>query len=149
VGSEREPGRRERLALVLARDGAHCVWCRRPIDVGLVRATTEHVVPRIKGGPSWIENEVAACARCNRQRGHLTPAEWIDECERRGWDPDRDAIVRALRSLEAAIAERGGLRRARPYVRSQLRRLDRDGSGRHRGAPQGQSRARTSSHNAR
>lgn len=149
MDTDRELNRRERLAAVLARDGAHCVWCRRPIDVGLVRATTEHVVPRTKGGPSWIENEVAACARCNRQRGHLTPAEWIDECERRGWEPDREVIVRALRSLEAAIAERGGRRRARPYVRAQLRRLDRDGTRRRPGGPPGQSRARTSSHSAR
>jgi 5-methylcytosine-specific restriction endonuclease McrA len=123
--SERDLSRRERLAAILERDGAGCVWCRRPVDTDLVRATTEHVVPRIKGGPSWIENEVAACARCNRERGHRTPAEWLDECERRGWEPDRPAIVRALRALQAAIAERGGQRRARPYLTSQLRRLDR------------------------
>ena len=90
-----------------------------------VRATTEHVVPRIKGGPSWLENEVAACARCNRARGHTTPAEWLDECERRGWVPDRAAVLASLERLEAAIAERGGQRRARPYVASQLRRLRR------------------------
>lgn len=108
---------------ILQRDGAACVWCGRMLEVGLVAATTEHVVPRIKGGPSWIENEVAACRRCNGQRGHLTPAEWIDECERRGWEPRRDVVVGALRGLQAAIAERGGQRRARPYVESQLRRL--------------------------
>jgi hypothetical protein len=116
--------RAERLARILARDGACCVWCRRPIDTDLVRATTEHVVPRIKGGPSWIENEVAACARCNRTRGHATPAAWLDRCEQSGWAPDRDAVVRSLRSLQQAIAERGGQRRARAYVASQLRRLD-------------------------
>jgi len=88
-----------------------------------VAATTEHVVPRIKGGPSWIENEVAACRRCNGERGHLTPAEWADECERRGWPVDRRVLLRALERLEAAIAERGGQRRARPYVAAQLRRL--------------------------
>jgi hypothetical protein len=115
--------RRERLVLVLRRDGAHCVWCGRAIGEALVEATTEHVVPRVKGGPSWIENEVAACARCNGQRGHLTPAEWIDECERRGWEPDRGAVIRALQALQAAIADRGGQRRARPYIQSQLRRL--------------------------
>lgn len=119
----RELDRRERMALILDRDGARCVWCRRPLDVGLVRATTEHLVPRIKGGPSWIENELAACRRCNGERGHRTPGEWFDECVRRGWDPDRDAIVRALEALADAIEQRGGRRRARPYVASQLRRL--------------------------
>lgn len=123
--TRRDLNRRERMALILERDGADCVWCRRPIDVKLVEATTEHLVPRIKGGPSVVENEVAACRRCNGQRGHLTPAEWIDECERRGWQPNRDAVVRALRRLESAFAERGGMRRARPYVTTQLRRLTR------------------------
>ncbi|MDQ6697890.1 MAG: HNH endonuclease, partial [Actinomycetota bacterium] len=71
--------RHERLEVILERDGPSCIWCGRPIATRLVAATTEHVVPRVKGGPSWIENEVAACRRCNSQRGHLTPAEWIDE----------------------------------------------------------------------
>ncbi|MFP5488697.1 MAG: HNH endonuclease, partial [Acidimicrobiia bacterium] len=69
------------------------------------------------------ENELAACKRCNNERGHRTPGEWFDECDRRGWDPDRATIVRALEALDAAITERGGQRRARPYVASQLRRL--------------------------
>ena len=119
----RDVGRRDRMALILARDGAECVWCRRAIDVGLVEATTEHLVPRVKGGPSIIENEIAACRRCNGQRGHLTPTEWIAECERRGWEPNRSTVIGALRRLEVAFAERGGMRRIRPYVRSQLRRL--------------------------
>lgn len=123
VVPDRQLSRRERMALILRRDGAECVWCRRPLEVGLVAATTEHLVPRIKGGPSWIENELAACRRCNGERGHRTPGEWFDECERRGWVPNREVIVRALESLDAAIVARGGQRRARPYVASQLRRL--------------------------
>src|SRR3954468_22792103 len=114
--------RPERLQRILERDGSACVWCGREVGTRLVAATTEHVVPRIKGGPSWIDNEVAACRRCNGQRGHLTPAEWIDECEGRGWQPDVDAVVASLHRLDAAITERGGQRRARPYVASQLRR---------------------------
>jgi 5-methylcytosine-specific restriction endonuclease McrA len=120
---ERQANRRRRMAEILRRDGAECVWCRRPVDVRLVAATTEHLVPRIKGGPSWLENEVAACRRCNGERGHRTPGDWIDECERRGWQPNREAVVRALEALLVAIAERGGQRRARPYVTAQLRRL--------------------------
>jgi hypothetical protein len=123
--AERNLSRSARMRLILERDGYLCVWCRRDIDTARVPATTEHLVPRIKGGPSWFENEMAACARCNRERGHRTPADWIDELERRGLEPDRDAVLRALRSLQTAIAERGGQRRARPYVTSQLRRLER------------------------
>ena len=55
------------MALILERDGKACVWCRRPLEVGFVEATTEHVVPRLKGGPSWIENEVAACVEAGRR----------------------------------------------------------------------------------
>lgn len=128
--SEEEPdrpnlSRAARLRIILERDGATCVWCGRAVDTDLVPATTEHLVPRIKGGPSWVENEMAACARCNRERSHRTPAEWIDELERRGLEPDREAVLRTLHSLQEAITHRGGQRRARPYVLSQLRRLER------------------------
>jgi len=102
------------------------VWCGRTLE-GLVRPTTEHVVPRIKGGPSWLENEVAACRRCNGERGHTTLAEWAEECERRDWPVDRARLVRSLEALAATIAERGGQRRARPWIASQLRRLRRQG----------------------
>ena len=115
--------RRERLRAVLERDGGHCVWCRRSLSMDDRLASTEHVVPRLKGGPAWIENEVAACRSCNRRRGHKSPLVWLDECERMGLAPDRGAIERSLRRLDAAIAERGGQRRARPYLAGLLRRL--------------------------
>lgn len=118
------PARRERMRLVLERDGAECIWCRRSIDVGLVEATTEHLVPRIKGGPSILENEVAACRRCNGARGHVTPAEWIVECQGRGWQPNVDAVLAALRRLRSLWIAQGGLRRVRPYVESQIRRIE-------------------------
>jgi hypothetical protein len=83
----------------------------------------EHVVPRLKGGPAWPENEVAACRACNRARGHVAPADWLRECEARGLEPAREVIVARLLALRDAIAERGGQRRARPYLEAQLRRL--------------------------
>ena len=122
-----QPDRRSRLGLILERDGPTCVWCGRRFE-GLVRPTTEHLVPRLKGGPSWIENEVAACRRCNGQRGHLPLGEWADECERRGWTVDRARLLGRLQDLADAIARRGGQRRARPWLAAQLRRL-RGGTG--------------------
>jgi hypothetical protein len=113
-----------RLQAAIDRDGPDCIWCRRPLT-GPVVATTEHVVPRVKGGPSWLENEVAACGRCNGARGHTGPVEWLEECERRGWCPDEERLHRALTGLAAAIAREGGQRRARPYLDAQLRRLRR------------------------
>ena len=119
------PGRRRRLELILDRDGPTCVWCGCEVDTSLVQATTEHVVPRLKGGPSWLENEVAACKRCNGRRGHRNLVDWADECDGSGWNVDRHRLVRVLESLDARIAEQGGQRKARPYIRSQLRRLRR------------------------
>lgn len=117
-----QPDRRERLRVAAERDGPRCVWCRRECT-GLVRATTDHLVPKIKGGPSWLENEVVACARCNNERGHASPTDWLAECTRRGWEPDAGAVAGALRALDRAIADRGGRRRARPYLAAQLRRI--------------------------
>ena len=117
-----QANRSQRLEQILERDGPTCVWCGRRFE-GLVRATTEHLVPRLKGGPSWLENEVGACRRCNGQRGHTSLGDWADECERRGWPVDRARLVRTLDELTAAIARRGGQRRARPWLAAQLRRL--------------------------
>ena len=120
----RQPGRAERLGLAVLREGGRCLWCGREFSP-LVRRTADHLVPRVKGGPSSPENEVAASGRCNGQRGHRSPADWLVECLQRGWEPDAAALVRLLRDLDAAVAARGGQRRARPYVAAQLRRLAR------------------------
>ena len=116
--------RAARLRAAVERDGGTCVWCGRPFT-DLVPPTTEHVVPRLKGGPSWPENEVAACRRCNSERGHRGPVEWLEECLRRGWEPDEPRLARTLARLLAAIAREGGQRRARPYLDAQLRRMRR------------------------
>ena len=130
-------GRTDRLAAILERDGPTCVWCGRAFG-RLIRPSTEHVVARVKGGPSWLENEVDACRRCNSERGHRTPVDWLEECERRGWCPDEDRLARTLVALDEAIARAGGQRRARPYLDAQLRRL-RSRSG---GPPASSSRVR-------
>ena len=116
--------RAARLRVALERDGATCVWCGRAFT-GQVTPTTEHVVPRVKGGPSWPENEVAACRRCNSDRGHRGPVDWLEECLRRGLEPDEPRLARSLDLLVAAIARQGGQRRARAYLDAQLRRLRR------------------------
>lgn len=124
VEPQSHPDRAARLRLAHARDGATCVWCARAFGP-LVVATTEHLVPRVKGGPSWAENEVAACRRCNGERGHQSLTAFADECRRRGWTPDVPRILRVLGDLDAAIAARGGQRRARPYLDRERRRLAR------------------------
>jgi hypothetical protein len=115
--------RPERMERILARDGGCCVWCGRDLAIGDRLLTFEHVVPRLKGGPAWAENEVPACRACNRARGHAAPSLWLAACEERGLSPRREVIERSLLALGAAIAERGGQRRARPYLERELRRL--------------------------
>src|SRR3954454_15501841 len=107
----------------MERDGAHCAWCLPPLAPGRGDASLEHLVPRLKGGPAWPENELCACRPCNRRRGHTAPNVFLADCEARGLAPDRPSIARSLLRLHAAIAERGGQRRARPYLAAQLRRL--------------------------
>jgi 5-methylcytosine-specific restriction endonuclease McrA len=119
----RDLPRPARLEAIVARDGAACVWCRRALAPGDRALTFEHVVPRLKGGPAWAENEVPACRGCNRRRGHLAPSAFLADCEARGLSPNRALILASLRRLQAAIAERGGQRRARPYLERELRRL--------------------------
>ncbi|HYF28312.1 MAG TPA: HNH endonuclease [Baekduia sp.] len=117
-----QPSAAVRLAQAVATDGGRCVWCGASFD-RLRHPTRDHLVPRVKGGPSWAQNELAACRRCNRERGHVAPADWIAACRARGWEPDEQLVLARLRALERAFAERGGARRARPYVERQLRRL--------------------------
>lgn len=111
------------MAAILERDGGCCAWCSRPLSLGDRDLTFEHVVPRLKGGPAWAENEVPACRPCNRRRGHTAPSMFLSDCEARGLTPRREVVERALVALQAAIAARGGQRRARPYLQRELRRL--------------------------
>lgn len=120
---KKQANRAERRAQMLEEGQTKCVWCGREFDERMVIATTEHLIPRIKGGPSWAENEVVACRRCNSRRGHRTLTDWHDACKQEGWSPNTALIVERLCLLEEAIAHHGGQRKARPVLRSQLRRL--------------------------
>lgn len=113
-----------RLGVIVERDGDGCVWCSLPFD-RLVRPTREHVIARVKGGPSWLENEVAACARCNRERGHASPVQWLDEVRQRGRKPRADVLEAALVRLADRIRTEGGARRIRKHLAAELRKLGR------------------------
>lgn len=114
------------MELILERDGSRCVWCGRDVEVGHVVVTTEHLIPKAKGGPSWMENEVAACRRCNGKRGHQTIGQWLHFCAQQGWQPDLAFLIVRLKALQAVIEERGGQRRARVSISAALRRLEKE-----------------------
>jgi hypothetical protein len=107
------------MEAILERDGHCCVWCSKSLTLGHRDLTFEHVVPKLKGGPAWAENEVPACRSCNRQRGHAAPSSWLYSARQ----PRRHVVERSLLALEAAIARRGGQRKARRYLARELRRL--------------------------
>ena len=122
---KQQANRADRRAQMLQEGQTQCVWCGRGFDERMIIATTEHLIPRIKGGPSWAENEVVACRRCNSRRGHRTLTDWHDACIKEGWNPNTGLIVERLKLLQEAIEHHGGQRKARPVLRSQLRRLER------------------------
>ena len=110
--------REQRLVAAVERDGPtlHLVRPRRSAAWWRPRPSTS--CPRVKGGPSWLENEVAACRRCNCEpRAHRARSSgWRSACAAAG-SPTSSAWRRVLASLAEAIAARGGQRRARPYLR--------------------------------
>jgi hypothetical protein len=110
------------LGALLRRDGPSCVWCSTPFG-RQVRPTREHVIPRVKGGPTWPENLVAACPRCNRERGTSSAVQWLDELRMRGRTPRPQVVTDALVALAGRIRRDGGARRARGPLQSELRKL--------------------------
>ena len=57
------------------QQGWKCWWCGEAMAFSRVssepmRATFEHLVPRSKGGPDWLENLVSAHSKCNEHRGN-------------------------------------------------------------------------------
>lgn len=55
---------------VMDRDGGVCCYC------GFPAAEVDHVVPVSRGGGNDVENLVAACRECNREKLDLTVSEW-------------------------------------------------------------------------
>lgn len=105
--------------------GGRCTWCGYELARTGARPTRDHLIPRIKGGPTRLENEVASCSSCNRQRGHVAPAAWIEQCRHdRGVEPQLELVLGQLRRLEDAIASEGGMRRIREYLSRERVRVE-------------------------
>lgn len=56
---------------ILERDEHTCQYCDYKGD----NLTLDHVIPRSRGGKDTWENLVAACVRCNVNKGNRTPKE--------------------------------------------------------------------------
>jgi hypothetical protein len=55
-----------------------CFWCFRPLlsSKGFFSGTKDHLVPLARGGSKFIENIVASCLSCNRDKGTRTASEY-------------------------------------------------------------------------
>jgi 5-methylcytosine-specific restriction endonuclease McrA len=86
--------RKERELLRFAH-GGRCLYCRARLDKEF---HADHYVPRSRGGADTLDNYVAACPRCDAQKGQRLPWEW--QPQRAGaWERRRR---RALGRLQQA-----------------------------------------------
>ena len=59
---------------VFRRDGYACRYCARDT----VPLTVDHLVLWEEGGPSTEANLVASCKKCNKTRGNVQYADWLN-----------------------------------------------------------------------
>jgi 5-methylcytosine-specific restriction endonuclease McrA len=114
----------QRLDHLLELGGHRCAWCGYDLEKPNARPTRDHIVPKIKGGPTRLENEVAACGSCNQKRGHASPSQYIESSRRdRGLEPNAALVADQLDALDAAIQREGGMRKIRDYVTREAKRV--------------------------
>ena len=58
---------------VIRRDNYTCQYCG--LKLHRDQATMDHIVPKVRGGPSTFSNCVAACKSCNGRKGEKTLEE--------------------------------------------------------------------------
>jgi hypothetical protein len=98
---------------VYRRDGFMCRYCGR--QGGEIPLTVDHLVTWEDGGPSTEENLVAACKKCNKTRGNMPYAKWLN-------DPyykrvSRGLIMKAVEDNLALVQKLDRIER-RPHKRS-------------------------------
>lgn len=69
-------GKRERIEMLLKRDGHSCCFCNKDIPEG--EWTIEHFVPLTAGGPDRLSNLMLAHKDCNNQASHASAREKIE-----------------------------------------------------------------------
>jgi 5-methylcytosine-specific restriction endonuclease McrA len=56
---------------IMRRDHYRCQYCGNTSD----ELTTDHIIPRSKGGEESWENLITACTKCNNRKGSRTPEQ--------------------------------------------------------------------------
>jgi hypothetical protein len=113
-----------RLERLIELGEGRCPWCGYDLTKPMARPTRDLIVPKVKGGPARLENEVAACGGCNGKRGSSSPSQFIEESRRdRGLDPNATVVADQLDRLQEAIEREGGMRKIRDYVAREGKRV--------------------------
>lgn len=53
-----------------------CAYCGKELTLGTIDCTVDHIVPKIKGGSSDIDNLALACHTCNCLKNNRTLLEF-------------------------------------------------------------------------
>ena len=123
VAMARQHTKEDRLDILLELGGGNCAWCGFDLSKPQARPVRDALVPKVKGGPSRLENEVAACGACNQLRGSSSPSQFIEKSRsERLLEPNAKLVAEQLDSLDAAIQSEGGMRKIRDYVTREAKR---------------------------
>jgi hypothetical protein len=100
--ASKDPAKRRAL---LRRDRGRCFYCRERLSIGVLHV--DHLEPISGGGSTRMENCVASCERCNREKGSAPAARYLYMLYRlhRLSRKQYKERVRALRKLQLAAAE--------------------------------------------
>ena len=66
----------QRMERLLELGQSRCAWCGYDLEKPNARPTRDHLVPKVKGGPTRLENEVVSCASCPGKRGSTPPSQY-------------------------------------------------------------------------
>jgi 5-methylcytosine-specific restriction endonuclease McrA len=96
---------------LLARDGDRCHYCSLTTDRDLPhdhprKMTIDHKTPLTRGGTWALDNLVIACGRCNGEKADMPFDVYIDFRRKLLRGGDRDALLAAIRALDAPTVTR-------------------------------------------
>jgi 5-methylcytosine-specific restriction endonuclease McrA len=104
----RKLARAVRIKRLEWRDGGRlCHYCRCVMSGSRNRQRTiDHRVPKSKGGTNRLSNLVFACGACNRKKGDMTEAEFLQL----DWLEKRRVIVAWELGQHLRLVKHGGVR---------------------------------------
>ena len=86
--------RREFKRQLLEQQNWRCAYCGCPL--GMETATIDHVIALSRGGANDRDNLVAACRKCNEDKGRTSYFKLVDGTWSKGLGLVGDALLKAL-----------------------------------------------------